>query len=618
MSYGQAIHRIYKRRQRLSAGAPVSASVIGTGKDLIYNEGIACYIDQDSVQIRDFHRHGPPQRLSIKFVLRYLPDAPRDCSALRLLNFADGVLTLLFNDEISGTTYLLAIGINARTNPKHLMEPRIVENVNRIFVRNTRDVLFYGVHFTAGTTHGHQEWVIRGISLCRKKFRKYCRTQNCDIDSLDSEAIQLRDFPGSDIGITVAFKIYQGYFYALSNCSEFDVVEVDWTSFYHCIKFPIDDPRERRCTINPRIYRRQHAEGPVNDSWNGLGLQVDERTNELMIVEARTEWPTGGSSHKRTFYAESLSFPDADIEATLGGQKTGPPGDPFTKILDDNSKWSPDQVREPWQNHPEEANIHANIVQGLPMSKYILARTKFQWYNFTAGTFVDIVEDACSCCKPGRLCLQLRIGSRKPDPQMSVKCYKQGPRKPRVPTVYPPSSCPSPLQPSTLSERSRDYVYNPITTWPRKEKRAETAKTAHDIMNLDSDIETHSGIDFKGFADERCIVYLVRPSGTNEDIYGKIVCISFDRDASIPHWNQSKMKKFMKPVTQESKRKQNVNYVEFRAATPPLGDMPIPQSSETALGAYDTVWEDFPDAHELEFDQIWDEWDSTSTSQCHV
>jgi hypothetical protein len=500
------------------------------------------------------------------------------------------------------------------------MEPRVIDNTNRIFVRNTKDVLFYGVHFTTGTTHGHHEWVIRGISLCGKMFRKYCRTQNCDIESLDSEAIQLRDFPGSDIGITVAFKIHEGHFHALSNCSEFDVVEVDWTSFYHCIKFPIDDPREKSCVVNPRIYRRQHAEGPVNDSWNGLGLQVDERTNKLMIVEARTEWPTGGSSHKRTFYAEALSFPISGVEIAVGGQKTGPPGDPFSKILDDNSKWSPDQVREPWQNHPEEANAYANIAHGLPSAgKYILARTKFQWYNFTAGTFVDIVEDICSCCEHGKFCLRLRTGSRKPDPRMPARCYEQAQQKPRVPIVYPPSSCPSPLQPPTLAERSKDYVYNPITTWPHKKDCTQKARRAHDIMNLDPGAETHSGIDFKGFADERSIVYLIRPSGANQDEHGKIVCISFDGDASIRHWNDSTVRKTLKPATRESKGKQNMTFEEFKATTPPsLGDMPIPEAPEGALGAYETVWEDFPDAPDLNLDQVWDEWTSTSTYQCVV
>lgn len=574
--------------------------MIGTGTDLICNQGIACWIDQQSIQVRDLQRHGRPQNLSIKFIFRYLPDVRRDFSTLRLLHYADGVLSLLCNDDISDTAYLLAIGVTPGNLPKHLMEPRIIDNTNHIFVRSTKDVLFYGVHSMSGTTHGYNEWIIRGISLRGKMFRKFCKIRSREIESVDSEPVQLRDFPGSDIGTTLAFKIHRGHFYALSNCGQFDVVEVDWTSFYHCIKFPIDDPREKSSVVNRRIYRRQHAEGPVNDSWNGLGLQVDERTDDLMIVEARTEWPIGGSSHKRTFYAEVLTFPKPGEEVA---QKEGPPGDPYAEIMSDHSAWSPDQVREPWQNHPEEANAYANLAHGLPSAdKYILARTKFQWYNFTARTFVDIVEDDCTYCKNGRLCLRLRIGSRKPDSPMPARSDQQ---KSRLPVAYAPSSCPSPPQPPLLAERSRDYVYTPISTWPSKKNGSQKASNAHDIMNLDFDISTHSGIKFQGFADERSIVYLVRPSGADQNAAGKIVCISFDGDASVPHWHAPPAKKNTKPVADKAKGKQSVNFEEFK--TP-----------EGKLGAYVTIWEeDIPDAHELNLDQIWDEW-ATKSAQNYV
>lgn len=576
----------------------MSASVIGTGTDLIYNQGIACWIDQQSIQVRDLQRHGDPQHLSIKFIFRYLPDVRRDRSALRLLHYADGVLSLLCEDDVSDIAYLLAIGVTPGSIPKHLMEPRIIDNTNRIFVRSTKDILFYGVHSRNGTIHGHNEWVIQGVSLCGKIFSKHCKTQNCDIQSADSEPVQLRDFPGSDIGTTLAFKIHRGHFYALSNCSQFDVVEVDWTSFYHCIKFPIYDSREKSCVTNRRIYRRQHAEGPVNDSWNGLGLQVDERTNDLMIVEARTEWLIGGSSHERTFYAEFLSFPKPDEKALY---EDAPPGDIFSKIRSDNANWSPDQVREPWQNHPEAANAHANLAHGLPAAdKYILARTKFQWYNLTSRTFVDIVEDDGDCCENGRFCLRLRIGSRKPDSLIPVR---SGRLTSRLPVACAPSSCPSPLPSPLLTERSGKYIYTPISTWPREKDCSQQAKNAHDIMNLDRGISTHFGTIFQGFADERSIVYLVRPSAANENDHGKIVCISFDEDASVPHWHVPPAKKIAKPVVDEAKGKQSVKIEEFK----------IPEAKPSA---YVTIWEeDIPDAHELNLDQIWDEWASNAAKK---
>ncbi|KAE9977215.1 hypothetical protein EG327_007799 [Venturia inaequalis] len=602
LTYGQAIRRIYKRRQALASGTPVSASVIGTGNHLVYNQGIACWIHRQSIQVRDLQRHRNPQNLSLNFVFRYLPPrVRRDCSALRLLHYSDGVLSLLCEDNLSDTTYLLAIEVSPGSIPKHLMEPRIIVNPNRIFVRSTRDVLLYGVHSMNGAPHGYNEWVIQAISLGGQIFSKFCKTKKCEIQSVDSEPVQLRDFPGSDIGTTLAFKIHGRHFYALSNCSQFDVVEVDWTSFYHCIKFPIHDPREKTCVVNRRIYRRQHAEGPVNDSWNGLSLQVDERTNDLMIVEARTEWPIGGSSHERTFYAEHLSFPQPGEQAT---QEDAPPGDILSKIKSDNANWSPDQVREPWQNHPEDANANANLAHGLPLAEtYILARTKFQWYNFTTRTFVDIIEDDCNYCDNGRFCLRLRIGSRKPD---SLIPARPGRQTSRLPVPYVPSYCPSPVPPSPLTERSRQYVYTPISTWPQKKDCSQQAENAHDIMNLGCDVPTQFGVDFQGFADERSILYLVRPSGAGEGAHGKIVCISFDGDASVPHWYAPPAGKTSQPVADKAKGKQSVRFEEF-------------MTPEAQPSAYVTIWEeDIPDAHDLNLDQIWDEWTSKSAQKCVV
>ncbi|QDS75879.1 hypothetical protein FKW77_001985 [Venturia effusa] len=597
-TYGTAIRRIYKRRQALSSGTPVFTSVIGSGIDLVYHQGAACWIDQHGIHTRDLHRSGHSQSLGFDFIFRYLKAVQRDCSQLRLLHYADGILTLLCNDHVSDTAYLLAIGLTPGSIPKHLMEPRIIENTNRIFVRSTKHVLFYGVH-ASGTTHGYNEWFIRGISLCGNIFRKFCKSQNCTIESVDSEPVQLRDFPGSDIGTTVAFKIHCGYFYALSNCSQFDVVEVDWTSFYHCIKFPILDPREKTCSVNRRIYRRQHAEGPVNDSWNGLCLQADERTNQLMIVEARTEWPIGGSSHERTFYSELLSFPESDEDVAY---KDGPPGDIYSKIRSDHSKWSPDQVREPWQNHPENANANANLAHGLPPADmYILARTKFQWYNFTTRTFVDIVKDDCEFCENGRFCLRLRMGSRKPDAPDRVRSERQ---TPQLPLKYAPSACPSPLQRPSLTERSTDYVYTPISTWPCKKDSSQNAKSAHDIMNLDSDNLPYHGMDFQGFADERTIIYLVRPSGAGKETPGNIVCISFDGDASVPRWQAPLLREKPKLEPERVRGKQSIQCEEFK----------IPEARPSA---YVTILEeDIPEAHELNLDQIWDEWASQPDPAC--
>ena len=114
-----------------------------------------------------------------------------------------------------------------------------------------------------------------------------------------SKPLQLEDFTGSDIGSTVAFKIHNGFFYALSNKTPFNIKEVNWTIFYYCVRFRFKQPFKNALEINALeinacIYRRQHAEGPIND-WTNLSLQVDESTNHLIIVEPRCEWVNGAS-----------------------------------------------------------------------------------------------------------------------------------------------------------------------------------------------------------------------------------------------------------------------------------------------------------------------------------
>ena len=79
--------------------------------------------------------------------------------------------------------------------------------------------------------------------------------------------------------------------------------------FYYYIRFYLKQPFKNALEINARIYRRQHAEDPINDSWTNLSLQVDESTNHLVIVESRREWLDGASKQYGTFYTQNINFP---------------------------------------------------------------------------------------------------------------------------------------------------------------------------------------------------------------------------------------------------------------------------------------------------------------------
>jgi hypothetical protein len=72
--------------------------------------------------------------------------------------------------------------------------------------------------------------------------------------------------------------VHKDYFYALSNQTSFEGEEIDWTSFYHCIRFPLDSFCKALLekTENKSMWRRQHQEGPIDDRLINLRLDVDE------------------------------------------------------------------------------------------------------------------------------------------------------------------------------------------------------------------------------------------------------------------------------------------------------------------------------------------------------
>ena len=156
--------------------------------------------------------------------------------------------------------------------------------------------------------------MLQGVSLGNKDFTVNNEDGTSE-QSKRSERIQLHGFAGSEIGSTAAFKLHDGHLYAVTNYDAFDVIEVDFTSYYHCIRIPLNDARQNTCEAARTIFRRQHLDGPVNDCWNTLDLQVDERTKELVIVEGRAEWPYGGGELSRGIYSRKINWEDLDTES---------------------------------------------------------------------------------------------------------------------------------------------------------------------------------------------------------------------------------------------------------------------------------------------------------------
>ncbi|KAF2502338.1 hypothetical protein BU16DRAFT_5322 [Lophium mytilinum] len=531
ITYRDAVQRIYERREAFAKASPSSASILGHGSAFLYKQGILCYISGSSIRVVDIHASSSaPRTIELSPIISSVVSAGLADGKISLLSYSDEILALHYERKAKSVdNWLLAISTKADTPDAERLVTKIeLESSSKLFARNNASFLYYGTHSGVGT-HGHHEWRIDGVSLDAEHAIP-----------AGTPPLQLENFVGSDMGSTVAFEIHDNYFYALSNQTSFDVEEVDWTSFYHCVRFPLERTSSNAPETNDRIYRRQHAEGPINDSWTDMSMQADESTNALTIVESRREWKDGGSQQTRTFYTQEITFPPSSTPCSQTsspavGPSAGPalpPDDPFVALLasDNNAHWAPTQRRYERFTHPEYGPDLND-----PARAFILARTKLRAYNLSCRSFIDFVEDD-KCCsgKPiyAAPCLRLRIGSRRlgpalpddyeqPQPQPAVSSKGKEPLRYEVP----------PLLPSSKSAPEDCFDYAPITMWPPPANACPCAARLHGILNPPLPAGSAYGKTLVGVVDERSLVYMLRPARSygDDDAGGPIVLISFDR-----------------------------------------------------------------------------------------
>ncbi|PTU21535.1 hypothetical protein P175DRAFT_0435347 [Aspergillus ochraceoroseus IBT 24754] len=210
------------------------------------------------------------------------------------------------------------------------------------------------------------------------------------------------------------------HLYAISTLVDFEEEEVDWTSYYVWMCLPPSLKISKTAQQPFQTWRRQHREGPINDTWSDLSLREDEATGQLMILECRREWRDGGSENCRTYYVQPLPGPhDIGKQQPESDYYLTPtlPDEPLTKTLDEYSKPHYERPRKRLRRHyhPE----YDGGVEPKPRRDFILARTKFRTYNPSASSYLDLVNDPL----PGRTGgggdlvprdrIRLRVVSRK-------------------------------------------------------------------------------------------------------------------------------------------------------------------------------------------------------------
>ena len=429
-----------------------------------------------------------------------------------MLYYSDEILTVhAIGDFKSRIDHIFVISTTIHAlNGHRVIRAFPLASSSKLFVRHNAHYLYYGTHTGIGDD-GHHKWEIFGISL-DKQYPL----------SVRKRPLLLENFHGTDIGSTVAFEIHGDFFYAVSNQGTFEVEEIDYTSFYHWVRFPVSKPLSEAIEKSERLYRRQHKEGPIHDSWTDLSLQVDERTNETLIVESRREWAQASSRQSRTFYVTKLKKEPKTVSNPTSPSSDAPheqllPDDILARLVDSSN--NPNFMHTPplwsWSQHPEFSKV------GSSPRSFIIARTKFRAYNYSCTSFLDLVEDDRCCSDPSKPpCLRLRIGSRREAFLDLVQENQKG--KQRVDDVDSP-----------FVDDMVQYRHSKIKMWPPPASQCPCSKRLHDIINPPLPCGPSHDKNITGVLDERSFVYMVKPGrfyGTSEEQpLGTIVFVDFSR-----------------------------------------------------------------------------------------
>lgn len=514
-------------RQSVASAKPYSASLLAYGDHLAYCEGVLCYVDGPLVRSLNIHSAAKAEEVidALAIDQGLAPRAEPQLSAflsshqkrITSLSYSERVLVCVCQSEEIQRYWLLVIdlGLKDHRDPSSTeIKPRPpfqhqLTCTTKLFIRHNRSYLYYGTH-SGLRADGHHEWLVTGLNL----------ETGCPVAP---KPFRLADFVGADIGSTACFRIHQGYLVAVSNQTSFEVEEVDWTSYYHCIKIRLGDSKPD-LKAHP-IWQRQHEEGPINDSWTDLSLQIDEQTNELLIVECRKEWLGGGSANIRTYYTQPLRFNrDEDIAQICNF----PANDPLARTLDEHSKphFSKPQKRIRKHYHHEYDQTRLDPRYSAPKD-FILVKTKFRAYNPSAMSFVDLVSDPVPIPGSVRPCdrLRLRIASRKRKSPLVDE-----PNHPNHMLLRQPERDENDVP---IEGSEDDFHPTKVHLWPPDDAPPEIYDVLCPGGGRVGDIEA--------VADERSIIYMTDLPNTTGSRRA-IVMISFD-----PSWRHSGLAKLHKP-----------------------------------------------------------------------
>lgn len=523
ISYATAVKRTFQRREAYALAGPYSALIIGSGTSFVYRDGVVCYVDGGSIRILDVHQAALVEYVvNLRQFNNHCWKGAKKFLSVDLLHCQDGVLSFLYRSgqNITEETWLIAIDIR-ENHPidKRIRLVTLVPN-SKFFVRNDSHFLYVGSYNGMGS-FGSREWVMQGYDLSNGQLQP---------------VLNLPNLYGSDLRQTLVFEIYDGYLYALSNQSSFEVEEIDWTSYFHCYRFPLHTPTSEQLERR-QLFRRQHREGPINDSWTHLDLHRDERTGNLYITECRREWKDGHSAQQRTYYSALLLFSD---QTEVDSEDVGvsyPAGDPLVKVLDEKSRpnWSESVPHLPRNCHPEPIDSEYT---------FLLAKTKYRTFIPSSLANLDLVIDDFPSRRGGiqvdttntrhwQQQIRIRLGSR-------MQC---SPVDPATKLLHEPTI----VDERSIPDSEERFADRGIALWPPNNAPMELL----DLMNpaRDPNVMTSRTIgDVFAVADERSLVYMPAPTFRSKVENKSIILVNFDRGINFQGLTRPERNEFGKKI----------------------------------------------------------------------
>lgn len=422
---------------------------------------------------------------------------------VELLRFADDIVVLRVRVSGAQDDVLLAVDIAQRTQEERgsrLLFQKAVPASSPVFVRHSRSYIWYGVFTADGGASG------------------ICSIFGVDV-ALSTEPIQftVHCAEGGGLGESLCFEVYKDHLYTVSTLATSDNNEryfpagregdEEFSSFYQWSCYaPSDSGRN----WSGRLWRREHREGPIHETWADLSIRMDETTGRLVIVECRREWPGGKSENRRTCYFQQLP----SLEA-LDAQDM----DDLASAWGDVWQFSSTINQIPYNERPSKRlrrNYHTEFEPGhvpTQQKEFILAQTKHRSYHLSASTFVDLVNDRDVPRSGVRTQdhLRLRVVSRK------RKCPfdAEGVDGPAGFLFKPTQQNPDGIPVEHSEER---FLSGEVHMWPPENAPSKLTRLLCPDIRIDG---------FNALADERSLIYSIQCPGLpiGQQI---LILISFD------------------------------------------------------------------------------------------